>query len=58
MLRNGLATKGTRAAAGKEIRAVPDACRGAQGEEWRTNAEKMKQKFERACGDDGEASRS
>jgi hypothetical protein len=45
MLRNGLAAKGTRETAGKEIREVLDACRGAQGEELRTNAEEMKRKF-------------
>lgn len=33
MLRNGPALKGTREAAGKEIRDVLDACRGAQDEE-------------------------
>ena len=47
MLRNGLAAKGTRQAAGKEIREILDACRGAQGEELRTNTEEMKRKFER-----------
>lgn len=47
MLRNGLAAKGTRQAAGKEIGEILDACRGAQGEELRTNAEEMKRKFER-----------
>jgi len=53
MLRNGLAVKGTREAAGKEIGEVFDACRGAQGEELRSNAEEMKWKFKRAWDDDG-----
>ena len=57
MLRNGLAAKGTREAAGKEFREVIDACRGKQGDELRGNAQEMKRKFEKAWEDDGEAKR-
>jgi hypothetical protein len=55
MLRHGRAAKGTREAVGKEFREVLDACRGEQGEELRRNAEAMKQKFEKAWEEGGEA---
>jgi len=57
---NGLAGKGTCEVAGhwQEIRKVLDICRREQSDELRRNAEELKQKFEKAWEDGGEACES
>ncbi|KAF8067710.1 UDP-Glycosyltransferase/glycogen phosphorylase [Lyophyllum atratum] len=53
--RSGQTPKGTREAVGAEIRHVLDACRGAEGEELRRNAQRLKGEFSAAWEEGGTA---
>jgi len=53
--RIGRAPKGTREAAGIEIRQTIDLCHGEKGQELRRNAEEIKAKFAKAWEADGVA---
>ncbi|KAF8908227.1 hypothetical protein CPB84DRAFT_213525 [Gymnopilus junonius] len=53
LYRNGRTARGTREAVGIEIREVLDTCRSHKGEQMRTNARGMKQRFAEAWDNDG-----
>ena len=53
--RNGLTPAGSREAVGIEVRETIDLCRSEKGQEIRSNAEKLKEKFAKVWDDDGAA---
>lgn len=55
--RGAVVPEGTREAVGKEIRAVIEKCRGADGDEVRTNAERVKEEYSKAWTKDGAATK-
>ena len=53
--RNGITPAGSREAVGIEVRHTIDLCRSEEGQEIRSNAEKLKEKFSKAWEEDGPA---
>ena len=55
LYRNGITPAGSREAVGIEVRHTIDLCRSEEGQEIRSNAEKLKEKFSKAWEEDGPA---
>ena len=55
MYRNGLTPAGSSEAVGIEVRETIDLCRSEKGQEIRSNAEKLKEKYAKAWEEDGAA---